>query len=176
MDYTLQEASSISVDIDKLIIEHGDYILRLCYFYTKDRQIAEDILQEVFISVYQNYSRFNHDASEKTWITKIAINKCKSYLRTVWFKRVLPISEIGTGVDEDVEERFFKNERERELIRRITQLQIKYREVILLYYYNELTIKEISTMLGINESTVKTRLKRGREKLKFKLEERCIYE
>ena len=176
MDYLLEDSPTILVDLDRLIIEYGDSILRLCYFYTKDKQIAEDILQEVFISVYQNYSNFNHNSAEKTWITKIAINKCKSYLRSVWFKRVLPTSDISMGFDEGIETRFFKKESERELIRNIAQLQTKYKEVILLYYYNELTVKEISTILNINESTVKTRLKRGREKLKFKLEERCIYE
>ncbi|WDC84697.1 sigma-70 family RNA polymerase sigma factor [Caloramator sp. mosi_1] len=75
-----------SAEIEYLIDEYGDDILRLCYIYTKDYSQAEDLFQEVFIKVYKNIDKFRQDSDVYTWITKIAINTCKDYLKSAWIK------------------------------------------------------------------------------------------
>lgn len=163
------------LELNRLMSEYGNYVLRLCYFYTKDLHLAEDIFQEVYFKVYKNYNKFNHNSSEKTWITKIASNTCKSYLRNSWFKRILLQEKLPNDVYEEVEKVFFEQEEQRLIIKEILALDIKYREVVLLYYYNALSIKEIASILSITETNVRVRLNRSRQKLKLRLEEEFKY-
>lgn len=155
------------LELKRMIDAYGNDILRLCTLYLKDRHLAEDALQETFIKVWQKYSTYKGDADEKTWITRIAINVCKNYLRTSWFKKtdVTNVFDIvGTNanqyrqVDESVD-----------LINAILELKDKHRVVLLLYYYQEFAVKEIADILEMKQSTVLSLLKRGREQLKQKL-------
>ncbi len=157
--------------INRLISIYGDTIFRLCYLYVKDYQIAEDIVQEVFVKVYRNYNKFKHNSDEKTWITKIAINTCKTYLKGSWVKRVILKEEIENTFIEDVEKRFIYQDEKAQLLLAVLEMDSKYKDIIILYYYNDLTISEISRILGISENTVKTRMVRGRKKLEIKLKE-----
>ncbi|MEG0325141.1 MAG: sigma factor, partial [Cellulosilyticaceae bacterium] len=74
MEYIIQTDQEAAVDIERIIYEYGDSLLRLCTIYLKDRQLAEDAVQETFIKVYQKYGTFNGGAQEKTWVMKIAMN------------------------------------------------------------------------------------------------------
>jgi RNA polymerase sigma-70 factor (ECF subfamily) len=67
--------------MQRLIDEYGNSLLRMCYLYFHDLQLAEDAVQDTYIKVYQNRDKFKGACSEKTWITGIAINVCKSHLR-----------------------------------------------------------------------------------------------
>lgn len=150
-------------DIESALQQYGDSLLRLCYLYLKDYALAEDALQDAFLNAYRNYAKFRGDCSEKTWITRIAINVCKSYLRKSWFKKVdqtatlpdCPVASPSESLDENSL-----------LIQAIKELPPKFREVILLYYYQEFKITEISKVLHIPVGTVSTRLSRARDRLK----------
>ena len=74
--------------LKRLISQYGDSVLRMCCLYLKDYQLAEDITQETFLRVYRKYDLFENRASEKNWILKIAVNLCKNYMRTHWFKDI----------------------------------------------------------------------------------------
>lgn len=154
-------------DIDRIVQEYGDSVLRMCYLYLKDYQLAEDVTQETFIKVYEKIDTFRHDASVKTWIMAIAINLCKNQMRTHWFRRTsleyLPEPEVRDTYGEVLKNHVISNA--------IMRLQPKYREIILLYYYQELSVKEISNILGMKEATVLQRMKRAREQLKPFLKE-----
>lgn len=156
------------VDMEKLIALYGDELLRLCYLYLHDWQLAEDAVQETYIRVYRKYSEFEEKSSEKTWITRIAMNVCKSYLRTPWRKKVL-YGELNSARDEekDAVEAAFRDDT---VISAIHQLKPAYREIVLLFYYQELKVREIAEILGISESAVTVRLTRARKQLKDKLE------
>lgn len=151
-------------DMERLISTYGNSLLRMCFLYLKDRQLAEDAVQDTYIKVYKNYAGFRGDSSEKTWIVRIAINVCKNYLRNPWKTRInsdavladIPCRTEGMLFDDTV-------------LREIMMLSPKYKEVILLFYYQELKIREIAEALHIPESTVTVRLKRAREQLKPKL-------
>lgn len=71
--------------------EYGDSILRMCFLYLKDYHLAEDAAQETFLKAARSYGTFEHASSEKTWLTRIAINCCKNIMRTRWF-RTPPVS------------------------------------------------------------------------------------
>ena len=76
-------------EIERLIDEYGNDVLRISYIYLKDKYLAEDAFQEVFVKVYKNFSKFRRNSTEKTWILSITMNTCKDMLRNSWFKRVL---------------------------------------------------------------------------------------
>ncbi|MBU3129106.1 sigma-70 family RNA polymerase sigma factor [Clostridium tagluense] len=159
-------------DMTNLISEYGDSLLRMCFIYLKDIHLAEDAVQDTFIKVYKSYSKFKGHSEEKTWIMRIAINVCKNYLRSSWWKRInetvnldnIPASTIDGSTQDDA------------LLLEIMKLSPKYKEVILLFYYQDMKIREISEVLQTPESTISVRLKRAREKLKIKLKGWCYDE
>lgn len=147
--------------LNRLIKEYGDSILRMCYLYLKDYYLAEDAVQETFISVYKNYNKFEEKSTEKTWIVRIAINKCKSIMRKNYFRverNQLDLDKLDEKITDNVEEATFVTDE-------VMKLPLKEREAITAYYYQELSVKEVSEVLGIKESAVMQRLKRGRDKL-----------
>lgn len=163
-------------DMDERLIvlmnEYGDSVLRMCYVYLKDYQLAEDMAQETFIKVYQHYEEFQNQSSVKTWILKIAINLCKNQMRTHWWKYRSQQELVEAGIDE-----YYDSFLDRQVVlTEIAKLPVKYREIILLYYYQELSILEIAALLNEKESTIKARLVRARKKLKPELAEVLCYE
>lgn len=152
--------------LTRLINQYGNSILRMCYIYLKDYQLAEDVTQETFLKVYENYKSFENRSSEKTWITRIAINQCKNCMRTRWFKHVR-IDMISEITDNDNYDRILDK---KVISLEIMKLPQKYKEVILLYYYQELSVKEIAFILNQKETTILQRLRRAREYLKPRLQ------
>lgn len=153
--------------VTELIHEYGDSVLRMCYLYLKDYHLAEDVTQETFLTVLRKYDTFRQQSSVKTWMIKIAINLCKSQMRTNWFAA----KKQDTFPELSFEENYDGMLDRTVLITEIGNLRPKYREVILLYYYQELSVREIAEVLGQKEPTIKARLQRAREQLKMRLKE-----
>ncbi|WP_175990060.1 sigma-70 family RNA polymerase sigma factor [Bacillus sp. Marseille-Q1617] len=162
--------------IESLIDEYEISITKLAYFYVQDWPAAQDICQDVFIKVYDALDQFNHQSSYKTWIYRIAINKCKDYKKSAYFRKSTVVDKFHRFFNKEIaatpEQVLLQTEEQTSLSAQIFTLPVKYREIILLYYYEELTTREISELLNINSSTVRTRLERGRQKLKTMLERR----
>ncbi len=154
-------------EIAKIVNEYGNSVMRMCYLYLKDYQLAEDVTQETFIKVYEKISTLQNRAALKTWIISIAINLCKNQLRTHWFKMITLEHFPEVPCKDEYSSLLEKSVISAEIMK----LQPKYREVILLYYYQELSVKEIAHILNAKETTILQRLKRAREKLKPALEE-----
>ncbi len=161
-------------DIETLMRQYGNDVLRTAYMYVKDVHTAEDIFQDVFIKVSQKLSTFEGNSSIKTWIIRITINTCKDYLKSAWNRRVVPMMEyqedaIVSESDYDGVEKQDTND----LVRKtVLSLPEKYRDVVLCVYYQEMTITEAAKTLGIAEGTAKSRLSRARLRLKEVLEGR----
>ncbi len=154
--------------IERLIREFQTPLLRLCFMQLRDQALAEDAVQETFLKAYKYYSLFRGDCSEKTWLTRIAINTCRDFQRGAWFKhtdrRITPeMLPIGTA-QPDMEDY--------DLSLAVMELPRKFREVIILYYYQDMGMEEIAETVGIAQSTVSNRLRKGREKLRRLLEGR----
>ncbi|MGY3714722.1 sigma-70 family RNA polymerase sigma factor [Sutcliffiella cohnii] len=158
--------------LETMMITYGDQLTRLAYSYVRDKEIAKDLVQDVFIKSYINWEKFRHESSVKTWLYRITINTAKDYLKS-WSYRKLKVSELyqfNTKSNASSEDEALHNWEKNNVKHTIFDLPTKYREVIFLYYYEEFTIKEISELMNIPMSTVKTRLGRGKSKLKEKLE------
>lgn len=145
--------------IEELLTNYGNEILRLCFMYLKDYHLAQDALQETFLRVYKGYGKYRKDSSEKTWISRIAINVCKDFLKSSWNKNVDLVQEF-------FEKSVSIDEKDDELLQEVMMLAPKYKEVIILYYYQEFKIKEISKILRISETAINKRLARAKKKLR----------
>ena len=141
-------------------------LLRLCIMYLHDEEQAKDAVQETFIKAYRNLDSFRADSSEKTWLTRIAINTCKNMHRSGWSRHVdrsvTPDMMIGCPAPVDSEDD--------ELTTEITNLPVKLREVALLCWLQGMTYDEAAEVLGISRQAVSSRLNRARKKLRFALE------
>ena len=148
----------------RLLDDWGDQLLRLCTLYLKDVHLAEDAVQETMLKAWRSAGQFHGVGSETTWITRIAINVCKSYLRSPWKRRRAPAEELDALLapadDPHVDDT---------LPRAILALSRPYREVIILHYYQELKAREIADILHVDISTVTARLSRARNKLRESL-------
>jgi RNA polymerase sigma factor, sigma-70 family len=176
---------NLSVPIDMKIVEertneivsdlmekYADSVLRMCYLYLKDYHLAEDVTQETFIRVMKNYDKFRKASSVKTWIMQIAINLCKNQMKTWWYKR-----QHFDDVTEIAYDAYYDGFMDRqELFNKINKLSPKHKEIILLFYYQEMSVSEIAEVLKLKGSAVKVRLFRAREQLKLNFMEDEQYE
>lgn len=153
--------------IDTYIEEYGDYLYRIAFIYTKDKQLAEEVVQDVFLRFHEGVQLDVH-ASEKTYLTRMTINRSYDYLRK-WKVRSAQFFDYFKKHALDSERQVIEEEERDEILQAILQLPLKYREVILLYYYDELPTAEMAELLQIPQSTVLTRLQRARQRLKEQL-------
>nr|WP_285876733.1 sigma-70 family RNA polymerase sigma factor [Fictibacillus phosphorivorans] len=149
---------------------YGEEIKRLAFTYTKNWQQAEDITQEIFINAYNHLNDFREESTIKTWIYRIAINKCKDYLRSWHYTKTLLTNTFYQKSNSlSPEEEYLEMEQRQQISKLILELPVKYREVIILYYFKEFSIEEISAALDCNLNTVKSRLRRAKKSLETKM-------
>ncbi|WP_252504371.1 sigma-70 family RNA polymerase sigma factor [Sporosarcina sp. Marseille-Q4943] len=151
--------------IDQVMDEHSSYLVRIAYLYVKNWSTAEDIVQEVFVTYFQKSDQFRNEASLKTYLTKITANRAKDYLRSWKHKKDVLFDTIFAS-EKGVDEVVLEQERLASLEKNLFKLPLKYREPLILFYYDEQPIAEIASYLDLNENTVKTRLRRARQQLK----------
>ena len=168
MDAAKDPGSLRDQTIERLIEQYQTPLLRLCYIQLQDRALAEDAVQETFLKAYKGFAQFRGDSSEKTWLAHIAVNTCRDFQRGAWFRhtdrRVTPEMLPAGTVQPDTEDL--------DLSMAVMKLPRKMREAILLYYYQDMSTEEIAETLGIAQSSVSNRLRRGRDKLRKLLEGR----
>ena len=158
--------------IDQLIDDYSDDILHLVYTYVKNRTTAEDLTQEIFIKCYEKLHQFNGQSTLKTWVYRIASNHCKDYLRSWHYRKITLTDKLLDYIPskaKQVEDEVITSIEEDSLTNAVIDLPLKYREVVFLYYYEELSLREISKITTVNINTLKTRLKRAKELLKEKM-------
>lgn len=151
--------------IEDLYHSHARNIQRMCYLYLGDVAASEDAMQETFLKAYEKYSFFRGKSDVKTWLTRIAINTCKDMQRQAGRKNHFLTAEIpeNTQYSPEVPE----NSIDRMLVTdAIRQLPQELREVVILFYYQELSTKTIGAILHIPRTTVEFRLKKARGELR----------
>lgn len=159
--------------IDDLMTDYGQDILQLVMQYVHNLTVAEDLTQEIFVKCYKALPTFQFNSSMKTWLWRIAINHSKDYLKSWYAKNVQSTDEdvfTQANSGECVEQHVIQQQRDDALARAVFELPVKYREVIYLCYYEEQSMKELADVLQLNESTVKTRLRKAKQLLKVRLE------
>ena len=145
------------------VTRHQDMVYRIALHWFGVPQDAEDAVQEVFLRLYTEKKPFDGPEHLRRWLIRVTVNVCKDALKSPWRKRRVPLESIPEPV--------FEQQEQRELYREVLALPEKYRTVLGLYYYEELSTKEIAALLGIRQTAVTTRLARGRELLKQRLTE-----
>ena len=174
-EIVINDLAGMDIDevFEQIMTEYGQDILNLTYSYVKNIAVAEDLTQEIFVKCYLNLASFKQEASFRTWLWRIAINHCKDFLKSWHHRNVL----LSTKADIEVEARnnrvediVIEKDETNELEQAILALPLKYREPIYLFYYQDLSIKEIKEILGVRENTIKTRVRRAKVLLKNHLE------
>ena len=153
------------VDLEQLVEQYGDGLLRVCLLYLKDYGLAEDAVQETFLRAYRNYRQFEGRSSEKTLLTAIAINVCRNMLRSPWRKRTVGEEALALLKTED------PALPDPTASRAVMTLPRDLRAAVILFYVQEMKIREIAQVLEIPQATVSSRLNRARQKLRAELKE-----
>ncbi|HET6670357.1 MAG TPA: sigma-70 family RNA polymerase sigma factor [Pyrinomonadaceae bacterium] len=168
-----------------LITERSGEVYGLLYRLTENSEEARDLTQETFLRAFQSIGQFRGDSDLKTWIYRIAINQARNRWR--WWRRRRRdatvsldsenahgnqplIESLRSEGDRSPEQETLAHERERALRRALRSLSLSYRETVILRDIEGFTYEEIAETLGINVGTVKSRLARGRQELRTRLE------
>lgn len=162
LDLSLLSDEEFSAAFDDLYTRYADDVIRVCYFYLADRGKAEDVCHDAFMSLYLNRPALI-PGKEKGWLLKVAMNRCRDIWRSSWARRMVlgsPVFELIPGPDT-----LGKRLENAAILTAVHNLPADYREVILLYYYQGLGIREIAEVLNLPEGTISSRLARGRSRL-----------
>ena len=140
----------------RLVEEYSDMVTRLCVVHTGNFSDAEDCYQNVFFKLFKQMKK-ETPPNPKAWLIRVALNECRSVLRFRMRKNTVALEEITA---------LTKDGSDLEILDLVFRLPPKYRDSIYLFYFEELSVQEISQLTNIKENTIKTHLKRGREQLK----------
>ena len=146
---------------EEIIKQYSDMVYRLAFARMGTRHDADEIFQEVFLRFIKKKPVFHEEEHCKAWFIRVTINCSKSFWSSSWFRNVQPI-------DDDIA---FETKEDVDLHHELQKLPPKYREVIHLFYYEEMSIEEISNALDRKNSTVRTQLTRARAILKTFIKE-----
>lgn len=174
IDKRQQEELQLKIDL------YADMLFKLCFLRLGNRQDAEDIVQEVFYQYFKHEGAFESEEHEKAWMIKVALNACRKLWRSAWYRHrshqevlaeIDSRNQLTESVGESPEADAVKREDNAMLLKAVMDLPVKYRDVIHLFYYEGLSIKQIAGITGRKESTITSQLTRGREMLKQSLKE-----
>ena len=141
--------------------KYADMVRRICFLYLHNSSDVEDVFQEVFIKLLLNNTSFDNDSHEKAWVIRVTINTCKDLLKSFWRKRTVIVDDIDYPFAEPVEY---------ELMEVVLSLPPKYKDVIYLHYYEDMSVPQMASLLKMNENTIYSHLHRAKVLLKQKLE------
>ena len=160
------ERSKTDVSSDEVIRKYFDMVYKLALSQTKNQTFAEDVTQDVFVRFIQNKDKFESEEHIKAWLIRVTINCSKSVFMSSWFKKTVPLEEDLTFDSPEKSDVYFA----------VQDLPLKYRTVIHLFYYEGYPTAQIAKILNRRESTVRSDLRRGRERLKKILKEEYDFE
>lgn len=155
--------------LEEWMRDYENDVLRVCYLYLADRPSAEDAMQDTFLKAWrfmESYERRNN-CSAKTWIMRIAINTCKDYRRTGWFRHIDTRKEPDAAPFHAPDH----EQENQELMQAVISLPDKLKQAVLLYYYQDMTMEETAFALRISRPTLSKRLKTAYAILRDSLEE-----
>lgn len=144
---------------EEIIKRHFDMVYKLALSQTRSVTYAEDVTQEVFLRLIRRKPSFENNEHIKAWLIRVTLNCSKSVFMSSWFKKTVPLNE----------EISFDTPEKSDVYFAVQDLPSKYRTAIHLFYYEDMSIDEISRALGVKQSTVKSHLHRGRELLRERL-------
>jgi RNA polymerase sigma-70 factor (ECF subfamily) len=149
----------------EVLQKYSDMVYRLAFAQTKNKHDAEDVYQEVFVRYISKPRIFENEEHRKAWFIRVTIQRSRSFWAKLSRFKTVPLEESGdiaaeTRIEDDISEY-------------LSLLPEKYRPVIYLFYCEDLSTKQIAEILGANDATIRTWLKRARNILKQKLKGEC---
>ncbi len=153
--------------LNSLVTRWEKPLLRLCFAFLCDTALAEDAVQETFFKAWKGADRFRADSSEKTWLTRIAVNTCKDLRKSAWVRN----TDRSVTPDLLPEGSVPFDERDDTVTRAVLSLPPKLKDVTLLHWYQGMTLDELTRVLRLPRSTVNYRLKKAKAMLKEQLED-----
>lgn len=150
--------------LHELAAMYQDNLFAVAFNICQNTQDAEDVIQDTFVQYYTTKKEFDSEEHIRAWLIRVAVNKAKNVTRTFWRRNKVSIEDF-------TETLAFETPESETLFETVMQLPKKYRIVIHLYYYEDYSVGEIAKILKLSESNVKTRLMRGRAKLREVLKE-----
>lgn len=142
--------------IEIILEKYSNMVYRIAFSRTKNTHDADDILQDVFMKYIKYNINYTSEEHRKAWLIKTTVNTSKTLLTSAWFRKTTSMPDhLYTQMEE-----------KSEVYYAVMKLPTKYRTVVHLFYYEGLSINEISSMLDLKESTVKSQLHRARKLLK----------
>lgn len=164
----------LALTTEAIIDKYGDMVYRVAVSATGSRDDAEDVFQEVFLRLVRCRSRLSSEEHLKAWLIRVTINCARKQQGSAWRRKVDYFDEAGGEEPLDVNaQRAYEQieSADSPLVAAMEQLPEGYRLALYLFYYEELSVVQIGKLLDEKESTVKSRLHRGREILRQKLED-----
>lgn len=151
---------SLETKFEDVYERNVDNVYRICYMYVLQKSDAEDLTQSTFIKYLNKKPTFENLSHEKAWFSVVATNNCKNHFKTWWNKNT---SSLLT-------DEFFDSTSDNSYVLEcVLSLPTKYKQIVYMYYYMGYTTREISSLISINESTVRTHLSKARSLLKDKI-------
>lgn len=154
-----------NMSIDAVFEKYCNTVYRLAYARVGNKYDAEDILQTVFLKLLKERSVFRDDEHLKAWLLKVTVNSSKNLLKSGFMRFTEALNDNITAPTHEVSEVYLE----------VAKLPLKYRTVVHLHYFEGYSCLEIADITSTNEATVKTRLKRARERLEIALKGEELY-
>lgn len=153
----MADVSFAGLSYEQVVKKYNSTVVSVCIMRLKNWADAEDCFQNTFVSLYQNSPKIDTQEHLKAWLIRVAINECNNYIKkNRKFLSLLDSKEQSVDFPTDSSDISWA----------LVELSPKYRDVLYLYYCERYKVNEIADILNHNPNTVKTLLKRGREKLK----------
>lgn len=142
-------------ELEQVMEVYGNMVYRLAYSQLRSKADADDIYQDVFLRYFQKRPQFFSEEHRKAWLLRVTVNRAKSYATSAWFRHTAPLEEQIS----------FPEPEEQHLDEALSQLRPGDRGLLHLFYYEELSVREMAQLLDRKESTVRTQLTRARARL-----------
>jgi len=152
------------IPTEVVVEKYRDNLYAAAFSVCRSAEDAEDVVQDTFLKYHTLHKQFENEQHIKAWLLRVAINQSKTIAGSFWRRNAAPLEDY-------IETLSFQAPEDRGLLEAVMALPEKYRVVIHLYYYEDYDIRDITKILHVSESAVKTRLSRGRKLLKATLKE-----
>ncbi|MBD5128962.1 MAG: sigma-70 family RNA polymerase sigma factor [Ruminococcaceae bacterium] len=166
------EALSLTArdSFDAVMKKYTPTVYGIAFTRLKSPVDAEDVVQDVFVRYFKADLTYENEEHRKAWLIRCAVNCTNSFARSAQFRHrsetasLDEVAELSSG--DSTEEQAERSERKSAVLDAVMALPEKYRTIVHLYYFEDMSVAEIAGTLGTRQSTVKTRLSRARDKLK----------
>ena len=142
-------------ELEQVMARYGNTVYRLAYAQMRSTADADDLYQEVFLRYFQKRPQFESEEHRRAWLLRVTLNRVRTVFRSAWFRHTVPLEDQVV----------FKEPEQVKLDDALGRLRNGERELLHLFYYEELSVREIGALLKRKESTVRTQLTRARRHL-----------